>query len=161
MGNEKKPRIGVTASFHENEKNPPLSQQTVGRDYIRSIMQVGGVPIIIPAMQQDTLIESYAQWLDGVLLPGGEDICPQFYGQNPHEKLGFTSEVRDRTEFALVRRMAELGKPIFGICRGMQVLNVAFGGTLIQDIRSADSSYSEHFGDMEHRTRPWHSIRWE
>ena len=161
MENRERPYIGVTASFFENEKNPPLSQQTVGRDYIRAVLQAGGIPIMIPAMQDETQIEVYAQMVDGLLLPGGEDVCPERYGQEPHEKLGKTSEVRDRTEFALVRRVTELGKPIFGICRGMQVLNVAFGGTLIQDIPSADAKYAQHFGDMEHRAKPWHAIMLE
>ena len=161
MENREKPYIGVTASFYENEKNPPLGQQSVGRDYIRSVLQAGGIPIVIPAMWEETLIERYAQRLDGLLLPGGEDVCPERYGQEPHEKLGHTSEVRDRTEFALVRRMAELSKPIFGICRGMQVLNVVFGGTLIQDILSVGADYAQHFGDMEHRPRAWHKAALE
>lgn len=153
-----KPLIGLTASFMENENNPPLSQQTMGRDYVRSVLQAGGIPIIIPVMRGEEPVEDYAQMLDGLLLPGGEDICPERYGQAPHEKLGRTSEVRDRTEFALVQAMAALGKPIFGICRGMQVLNVAFGGTLIQDILSADPNYQQHFGDMSNRPAPWHEV---
>ena len=70
MENRERPYIGVTASFFENEKNPPLSQQTVGRDYIRSVLQAGGIPIMIPAMQDETQIEAYAQMVDGLLLPG-------------------------------------------------------------------------------------------
>lgn len=92
---------------------------------------------LIPVLGDEALTEAYAALIDGLMLPGGEDVCPKFYGQEPAEKLGHTSEARDRTELAMVRHVAALSKPIFGICRGMQVLNVAFGGDMIQDIPTA------------------------
>ena len=150
--------IGITASFHENKENLPLSQNIVGRDYVLSIIAAGAIPIVVPVIQEKKLIEEYADFLDGLLLPGGEDVCPKYYGQNPHEKLGRVSEIRDHTELILTKKMAELKKPIFGICRGMQVLNSAIGGDLIQDIPSADEAYAQHFGKMEQRAKPWHQI---
>ena len=117
----RKPKIGITMSFYPNAENPPLGQQSLGRDYVRSVIQAGGLPVLIPVLGDEALTEAYAALIDGLMLPGGEDVCPKFYGQEPAEKLGHTSEARDRTELAMVRHAAALSKPIFGICRGMQV----------------------------------------
>ncbi len=157
----RKPKIGITMSFYPNAENPPLGQQSLGRDYVRSVIQAGGLPVLIPVLGDEALTEAYAALIDGLMLPGGEDVCPKFYGQEPAEKLGHTSEARDRTELAMVRHAAALSKPIFGICRGMQVLNVAFGGDMIQDISTAFPAYPTHFGDMQHRPSPWHKAALE
>ena len=158
MKQEKRPLIGVTASFYPNENNPPLSQQSVNRDYVLGVIKAGGMPVIIPAMWETELIEAYAEQLDGLMVPGGEDVDPKYYGQEPHEKLGRLSPIRDHTEITLIRKMAELGKPIFGICRGMQMINVAFGGDMIQDIPSAIENCLKHMGDMQYRSKPVHSV---
>jgi putative glutamine amidotransferase len=73
---------------------------------------------------------------EGLVLTGGEDVDPALYGQTPHEHLHAVNRVRDDTEIALVHAAREAGKPILAICRGPQLLNVALGGTLVQDIPS-------------------------
>lgn len=82
---------------------------------------------------------------DGLLLPGGADIDPHLYGQEPTEKCGKPNALRDTAEPLILRRMLETGKPILGICRGMQLMNVCLGGTLIQDISDTQCCNHAHF----------------
>lgn len=150
----RKPVIGISATYMLREENEPLSQHMVSRDYVRGIIAAGGLPLMIPTLRDEVLINDYCDLIDGLLLPGGGDISPRAYGEEPGDKLYGVNEFRDQTEIALIRRMTELGKPIFGICRGMQVLNVAFGGTMYQDVESA--GFNKHSGDMSRRPEPWH-----
>ena len=124
------PMIGLTASINENEI-------VLKRDSSDSISSAGGVPFIIPytgQIEQDEQIEQICQFIDGLLLTGGEDIDPSWYGEEPLQELGQIVPERDRLEVLLAREMLRLNKPIFAICRGCQVLNVAAGGSLYQDI---------------------------
>lgn len=123
-----KPLIGVTSDLDNN--NDTLVQSR----YIQAIRLAGGVPVVLPVGMDG--IEELCERLDGLLLIGGEDIDPFLYGEEPHLKLGKVSPVRDRMELALIHGMAKLDKPILGICRGHQLLNVAFGGTIYQDIHA-------------------------
>jgi putative glutamine amidotransferase len=99
------------------------------------------------------LLRKHYQATSHVFIPGGADMDPQFYGQRPHPKLGFTNASRDRRELELARRALKDKKPLFGICRGHQVITVAAGGTLVQDIGS------EIKGGLNHRgTHHWIDI---
>jgi len=82
----------------------------------------------------DVAYADYAQWLDGLVLHGGSDVWPGSYGETPLEERWSGDRVRDNYEIALARAFVAAGKPVFGICRGLQLINVAFGGTLYQDI---------------------------
>ena len=129
-----KPLIGIVASFYVNRDNEPLSTQAVSRDYVRGILKAGGMPIIIPVQEKSCMFDRYAEMIDGLLLTGGGDITPSIYGAEKHEKTGFTDINRDVIEIELTKKMLEAGKSVFGICRGMQVINVYFGGTLFQHL---------------------------
>lgn len=103
--------------------------------YYYAISLVGAVPLLVPLLDddEDTLREIFDR-VDGILVPGGVDMDPATYGESPHEKLGRVDPARDRTELALARWSLEERKPFLGLCRGAQVLNVAAGGTLWQDL---------------------------
>lgn len=130
-----KPLIGITSGSWIN----PETGWTYNRIYapiVQSIERAGGVPVAIPTgLDEDTLRALYTR-LDGILLPGGGDVDPKYYGETPHPKLGKIDAARDTLELALVRWAVHDNVPLFGICRGHQVLNVALGGTLVQDIPS-------------------------
>jgi putative glutamine amidotransferase len=116
----------------------------VGETYIRSIYRAGGIPVIIPPITQpnDTMV--LIQRLDGLLLSGGEDIAPRHYGQKGESWMGRVDEERDVSELSLTQAWLAMGKPLFAICRGHQVLNVALGGTLYQDISKSLPDALDH-----------------
>jgi putative glutamine amidotransferase len=112
-------------------------------DYVRSVEQAGAVPLVLPPVEPGD-VSTLLDRLDGVLLSGGVDVDPVLYGQPPHPKLGRVNRRRDEFELALAREALHRDLPILAICRGHQVLNVATGGTLVQDIPSLVERAMEH-----------------
>lgn len=104
--------------------------------YIRAVEEAGGAPLLLPNSPYEEAAVAAVSACDALLLTGGWDIAPACYGAQPHAKLGKVDELRDISELAATREALRLGRPIFAICRGIQLLNVAMGGTLIQDIPS-------------------------
>lgn len=98
-----------------------------------AIEGAGGTPIILP---YGGAVEEIAGLIDGLYVTGGNDIDPTYYGEQPAPGLGRLDPARDRFESQLIRAMLALGKPVLGVCRGAQILNVALGGTMYQDIAS-------------------------
>ena len=134
-----RPVIGITCSLTVSVPTDSLrasERNQVGLDYIRAIEYAGGTPLVLPYVQDSECIDHYLRLLDGLLLIGGVDVDPLLYGQEPHEKLGVVDRIRDDMELKLTRKALDEGRPIFAICRGVQLLNVAAGGTLYQDIAS-------------------------
>ncbi len=121
-----RPLIGVSQSFHDFGDYSGVGAQ-------RPLLICGALPLTLPQLEE--AIEPALAQLDGLLLAGGRDIEPARYGQEPDPLLAATDPQRDRFELALVPAALEAGLPILGFCRGMQVLNVALGGTLVQDVR--------------------------
>ncbi|MEN6566756.1 MAG: gamma-glutamyl-gamma-aminobutyrate hydrolase family protein [Veillonellales bacterium] len=138
------PIIGISAGSIIAEGGAGSEKLSVNEAYIKAICQTGGVPVILPTVSVKKTIEAQAGLLDGLLLSGGGDIHPLFYGEEPDTRLGFCDLRRDEYELALIQAAAGRHKPIFGICRGIQVLNVAFGGTLYQDISRIPGSCLQH-----------------
>lgn len=101
--------------------------------YIQTLTNAGAIPWLIPLVDEGTLRGIYDQ-LDGVFLPGGADIDPATYGSDPHPLCDKTDRERDRVEVSLAKWALEEQKPVLGVCRGMQLINVAAGGSLYQDI---------------------------
>lgn len=126
------PLIGITAALAIRAELPPAD--AVLQNYIQVIMRAGGAPVIVPSIEDETTLAAIYARLDAVLLAGGEDVDPERYGAIPHSNLGRVNQARDYTENALVHRALADQKPILGICRGIQMLNVAMGGTLFQHI---------------------------
>lgn len=99
--------------------------------YSSAIIKTGGVPLLIPHKNETS---SVAEVIDGLLIPGGSDIDPSYFYEEPLPSVRLTSRERTEFEVSLLRSVMELKKPVFGICYGMQLINVALGGTLYQDI---------------------------
>ena len=139
-GLDNSPKIGVTAALRG--KTESISQNPSGRfvrtdlDYVKGVSEAGGVPVLLSPSLSLRAAEVLLDGLDGLLLSGGPDLDPGYYGEGPIPELGTTIPEWDALEMALLRLALEQGMPIFGICRGMQILNVALGGTLYQDVPS-------------------------
>lgn len=121
-----------------------LDEWTVGCAYVQAIEEAGGIAVCLPPVAWDELTGTRFHFLDGVLLPGGSDIDPLHYGEEPLPENGALEPERDRFELPLARWALERHVPVFGICRGMQVLNVAAGGTLYQDLPSQGIARVQH-----------------
>ncbi|HSU16780.1 gamma-glutamyl-gamma-aminobutyrate hydrolase family protein [Longimicrobium sp.] len=134
---QQRPVIGIpTQTLQSIDRIPedlPASW-VMNQRYFHACTEVGAVPWMVPLLDDDpeTLRAIYDR-LDGIFLPGGVDMDPRSYGCAAHELCGRTDPPRDAVELAFARWAIEDGKPVFGVCRGMQVLNVAAGGSLVQD----------------------------
>lgn len=128
-GNGNKPLIGVSANLNE-------SQSCVNNDYTNSIIAAGGVPVIIPVTTDISTLSNLVAQLDGLLLTGGGDINPLYSNEEPIPQLGNVNTLRDQYDFTILKLASDRQIPVFGICRGHQVINAFFGGSLYQDIYS-------------------------
>ncbi len=136
MTNKRAPIIGITCMDDQPtlDEHPPRFGQS--QTYVQALTRAGAASLLIPPLRDKTLLRTIYDLVDGLLLSGGADVDPAHYGESPHEKLGRLSPERDEFEFTLVHWAVDEGKPLLAICRGIQVLNVALGGSLYQDIEA-------------------------
>ncbi len=147
------PAIAVTST---TERIRDVIRVRANESYTNAARSVGLRPYILPVLAPDDA-DALLEGMQGLLLTGGEDVNPAHYGAAPHPKLGDVHEARDRFEIALVRAAHARRIPTLAICRGIQVSNVALGGTLIQDIASEWPSALTHDGDWD-RDRRVHAL---
>ena len=132
-----RPVIGITCSLTASpigDSIYALERNIVARDYASAIEHAGGTPLLVPHVEDMECIDRYLGVLDGLVLSGGGDIDPLLFGQEPHQNMGSVDRVRDEMEFQLTQEALDQDLPILAICRGIQMLNVAAGGTIYQDI---------------------------
>ncbi len=132
----------------------------VNAAYVQALLAAGGVPLILSPLMGAALAGSALDGCDGLLLTGGEDIHPSWYGADPSPLLSPPSQERDLFELALFAVARQRGLPILGICRGIQLINVALGGTLFQDLPSERPSSVDHSPSGSRNSRS-HAIRLE
>jgi len=132
-------RVGVSACFMHPEDRPVFKGKRLvylEESMVHWVASAGAIPWMVPTLPEDGSItaDDLAAGLDGLLLHGGSDVCPRTYGEEPLRPEWEGDAFRDRYEIELLQAFLAAGKPILGICRGIQVLNVALGGTLWQDL---------------------------
>ncbi|HIY31115.1 MAG TPA: gamma-glutamyl-gamma-aminobutyrate hydrolase family protein [Candidatus Mediterraneibacter avicola] len=150
-----KPTIGiVVCGFMDN-------RQFVTNSYIQSIRYSGGLPLILPLVRSDALLEQYTGLCSGFLFCGGGDITPLLFGQEPQNGNGHTSITVDLFQIRLMKKILASGKPVLAICRGMQVLSVACGGTIWQDMSLIPGDTLDHMQKSASRADVSHRIRTE
>jgi putative glutamine amidotransferase len=135
------PRIAVTGVLRRWEG---ADRAGVNAAYVRAVVAAGAVPLVLPPFLDASRADAALAGVDGVLFTGGEDVDPARYGAAPHPALGTVSAERDCTELALFAAARRRGLPILGICRGIQLVNVAMGGTLWQDLPSERPGVVDH-----------------
>lgn len=151
-----KPIIGVTGFIQNDDKNN-ISIFTVNSSYLDSITNSGGIPVLLPITSDEETINTYINKIDGLLVTGGSDVNPLEYNEEPLSKTGYFDFQRDKFEIELIHKVHNAQKPILGICRGIQIMNVAFKGTLYQDLSYIDGSFVKHRQEAD-RNVPSHSI---
>ncbi len=151
LGNKSKPVIGIS-SYVEG------TTARLGLTYIESVRKAGGIPVVIPLTVDTAQIADIIAVIDGLILSGGEDVSPFLFDEEPHKNLGEVVPDRDIFDLELAKQMLAAGKPILAICRGEQVLNVALGGSLYQDIPSQVTGAIQH-SQKAPRNYGSHSIR--
>ena len=160
-----KPLIGITSNFSSDDMTyvrqglGAIGQEwsLVANDYAEAVIRSGGIPIIIPISEDENYIKDIADKIDGLLLSGGADMDPLLSNQRADRRTGRVSPERDNQEFSLLDYIYKNSKkPILGICRGMQLINVYFKGDLILDLPSA--GYLDHTITNNERYNPIHDI---
>jgi len=127
--------------------------------YVNAVVRAGGTPILIPLVTDESALEEIVSRIDGLILSGGGDIYSPLFGEELHPAVGSYDLERDRYEIALVKQAVERQLPVLGICRGCQLINVAFGGNLIQDIPSQVPESTVNHNQEEAREVATHSVR--
>lgn len=150
-----KPRIGLTTY---NDPQLRATYISLSGHYARSILEAGGLPFALPQQEILASAEEYVASLDGLVFSGGKDSDPFFYGQEPLPEMKTFDVGRDEWEFALFSAAMKRGIPLLGICRGHQLINVAMGGTLYQDLRAQAPGAAAHNPEGFPVDRLFHSI---
>ena len=148
------PLIGVSMSI---TVGTAPERAYVNSTYLNAIQQAGGVPVALPAQLSPRSWERLAAELDGLLLTGGGDIDPALFGEAPHPTLYDVAPIRDSFEATAARWALERGVPLLCVCRGVQVLNVALGGSLYQDVATDPGTQLEH-SQKGPRNEPSHKV---
>ncbi len=147
-----KPIIGIViCGFLENK-------QFVTNTYIQSVRYAGGIPVILPLVRSDEVMEQYLNLCNGFLFCGGDDITPLLFGQEPRQGIGKTNITLDLFQIRLMKQVLTSQKPVLSICRGIQIFNVACGGTICQDVRHQSGHPFNHMQDSVSRSDVSHSI---
>ena len=144
----KKPIIGITSSHEKENGLRNYHRTTVSIDYSKGVIAGGGIPIIIPTTNNIEIIKEQLKLIDGLILSGGPDINPSYYGEDFKDKIGVISPERDENEMKILGEFIKTKKPILGICRGHQLLNIYFGGTLYQDLSYYKDETLKHRQDI-------------
>ena len=136
------PLIGITTYRTHNRYGNP--QICLSEAYISSLAQAGALPVLVPLGLSESALEALLARLDGILFSGGGDVEPEHYGSQPHPLVDNVDPDRDRVELHLIQKTVAAGQPFLGICRGLQVINIALGGTLYEDILDQKPGSLQH-----------------
>lgn len=141
-----KPKIGIVTTISADEHSMTFKKDRicVDSDYTEAIEKVNGLPFLIPVVSSDDNLDSYVDIFDGFLFSGGLDINPLCYKKDPHRKLGMVNSKLDDFQLKLMKKVLKSKKPFLAICRGLQILNIACGGTLYQDLDEIPSYTIQH-----------------
>ena len=153
------PLIGVTTSATADVDAEVTPRAHLNRAYVLAVQQAGGIPVLLPPFLDQQALDALWLRLDGLLLSGGGDVDPGRFGETAEPRLAEVSEARDHLELELTERAIAQGLPLFAICRGIQVLNVALGGSLHQHIPDAYPASAIDHAQEACRQQPTHDVK--
>lgn len=157
-----KPVIGISGNILINKGNTfsGYRRSYVNQDYVEAILRAGGIPFIIPFNEDLESIREMVEHVDGVVLSGGHDVNPYNYGEDPLLKIGEVFPERDVFDMEIYKTAVKFNKPVFGICRGFQIINVVNGGSLYQDLSYADFVKLKH-DQQDNPSQATHFVKFE
>src|SRR6266446_8417411 len=158
----REPLVGITTSITVDQGPSQTDRQTPERAYVNSaylhaVQQAGGVPVLLPPQLSKASLERLVRGLDALLLTGGGDVDPATFGEEPHPTLYEVAPARDALETQVTLIALERKTPLLAICRGIQVLNVALGGSLHQDVATEPGTQIQH-SQKEAREQTTHKV---
>lgn len=144
-----RPLVGIIGNLLIDQGGmfPGYERAYVNNDYVQTVAMAGGIPFILPLISDYESIKRQIESMDALIISGGYDVNPLIYGEEPIQQQGFLCPERDEYDIKVIKIALELKKPILGICRGLQILNAALGGTLYQDTSIIEESYIKHHQD--------------
>jgi len=151
-----RPLIGISGAYNEENQRLSLNER-----YFEAIIRAGGLPVMLPQTTDEATIHALLDRIDGLLLSGGVDVLPARYGEETLPACGTIHEKRDASELLMTQYALDKGMPIFGICRGIQVLAVALGATLFQDIESQLGIPASNHKQEQPYDDPVHTVRFK
>lgn len=146
------PVVGITTAHYDEEISTYPRQY-----YVEAVHKSGGLPLLLPVLTDTNAIGPYLKMIDGLVLTGGCDVGPKHFGQEPLRGMGKVYPERDVFELELTRKSLDINLPVLGICRGIQVMNIAMGGDIYQDLYSQEPGALEH-SQKTRRDCAWHSV---
>ena len=157
---KKKPVIGIVTNLINVTEGVFAGSERIylQRDYVRSTLRAGAVPLLLPIIADSDFLFQQVEAIDAIIISGGQDVEPHHYNETPAPWLEATCPERDLYELAVIKAATALKKPIFGICRGLQLINVAFGGSLYQDISKEHVAPSLPHSQKAERHEATHSV---
>jgi len=161
MASTSVPVIGILGNYSTLSSTNSTERFFINKSYMEAVRLNGGLPMPIPCVDEPEYLKICVDMCDAILLPGGIDVDPRFYGENPHQKLGTVQTDMDEVAFKLLEIAFARKMPVLGICRGEQVINVARGGSLYQDIAANYEKESMMHQQEAHTSIALHTIKVE
>jgi putative glutamine amidotransferase len=154
-----RPVIGIVGNLlvEQGGFSPGMARSYVNNDYVAAVERAGGIPLILPVVRGQDVAERQTECADALLISGGYDIDPLLYGEEPHRALEFVYRDTDLFQLRTIKTALAKGQPLLAICKGIQLLNVACGGTIYQDLDEIPDSFVKHSQNRK-RSCPSHTV---
>jgi len=154
-----RPVIGIVGNLlvEQGGFSPGMERSYVNNDYVAAVERAGGIPLILPVVRGQDVAERQTECADALLISGGYDIDPLLYGEEPHRALEFVYRDTDIFQLRTIKTALAKGQPLLAICKGIQLLNVACGGTIYQDLDEIPDSFVKHSQNRK-RSCPSHTV---
>ena len=154
-----RPVIGIVGNLliEQGGFSPGLERSYVNNDYVSALERSGAIPVMLPVVRGQDVAERQTERVDALLISGGYDIDPLLYGEEPHTGLEYVYRDTDIFQLRTIQTALKRNQPLLGICKGIQLLNVACGGTIYQDLSEIPDAFVKHSQNRK-RTCPSHTI---